>query len=232
MIGLSAGSSFLLTFYLGNTGASSCGLNVTFGSTVVLSTSNTAITTWTAYRQVVTAASSTQTLTFSAYNDPSYYDVSNVTIYPFAYPPPPPYAASLSPPVTNGLIGMYTADQWTGRAWLDISGSSNHLTIFSGTVTSTPSGINGRTYISGTVGTSLVWPSAILPQTYTLFHIAKYNNGARSRIFNGYNPGSNWLSGYWGGNNGVAYHNGWLTPTNDCCGYNWVLSTDQNSLYR
>ena len=97
-------------------------------------------------------------------------------------------------------------------------------------------GLGGRAYLSGTIASVLTWPTAILPPTYTLFHIAKYNNagvnGARKRIFTGGTPGTDWLSGFWGGSTGVAFHAGWLTSQTDCCGYNWVLSTDQNGLYR
>ena len=96
--------------------------------------------------------------------------------------------------------------------------------------------LGGRAYLSGANTSVLIWPLSILPPTYTLFHIAKYNNagvnGARKRIFTGNSAGSDWLSGFWEGITGVAYHEGWLTPGTDCCGYNWVLSTDQNGLYR
>ena len=94
-------------------------------------------------------------------------------------------------------------------------------------------GLGGRAYLSGANTSVLIWPLSILPSTYTLFHIAKYNviNGARMRIFD--SPDASWISGFYGGITGVAYHTGWLTPNNvDCCGYNWVLSTDQNGLYR
>ena len=96
-------------------------------------------------------------------------------------------------------------------------------------------GLGGRAYLSGASTSVLIWPLSILPPTYTLFHIAKYNviNGTRGRIFVGNSAGSNWLSGFWWGSSGVAYHEGWLTSQNtDCCGYNWVLSTDQNGIYR
>ena len=104
-----------------------------------------------------------------------------------------------------------------------------------GNVTVSPGGLYGRTYISGSTSTSIDWPLSILPPIYTLFHIAKYNNGVKGRIFTGSGTDLallNWLSGFCRGYAGVAYHNGWLTPTVDCCGYNWVLSTDQNGLYR
>ena len=139
--------------------------------------------------------------------------------------------APLSPPITSGLVGLYTAEQWNGIRWTDTSGSGNHIISFGGTITKSPSGINGRSFIYGNTGSWLIWPASILPSTYTLFHVAKYNNGVRQRIFNG-NSGNNWLSGFWGGNSGVAHHDGWLGDVVDCCGYNWVISTDQNGLYR
>ena len=138
----------------------------------------------------------------------------------------------LRPPVRNGLVGLCTAEQWNGIRWADTSGSGNHVTRFGGTITKSPSGINGRSYIYGNTGAWLIWPAAILPSTYTLFHVAKYNNGVTQRIFNG-NSGNNWLSGFWGGHAGVALHDGWLgDQTHDCCGFNWVISADQNALYR
>ena len=136
----------------------------------------------------------------------------------------------ITPPITNGLVGLYTADSWNGIRWTDLSGNGNHVTRVGGTITKSFSGFNDRDYIYGNTGAWLIWPAAILPSTYTLFHVAKYNNGARQRIFNGYY--GNWLSGFWGGRAGVAHHDGWLTPTDDLYGNNWVISSDQRGLYR
>ena len=148
-------------------------------------------------------------------------------------PPSPPPPLKQTPSVTDGLVGLYTGEQWTGTQWLDTSGNGNHLVTFGGTVTVKSVGLNSRTFISGTTSSALIWPVGILPPTYTLFHVAKYNSGTKGRIFNGYNADSNWLSGFWNGLTGVAFHEGWLTSSQiDCCGFNWVLSTDQNGLYR
>jgi hypothetical protein len=72
----------------------------------------------------------------------------------------------------------------------------------------------------------------VLPTLYTLFHVAKYVGPTRGRIFNGTN--SNWLSGFHSNKSGVAYHNTlWITQnTNNVHGDNWVISSDQGSLYR
>ena len=134
-------------------------------------------------------------------------------------------------PVTSGLVGLYTGESWTGTQWTDLSGSSNHVTTIGGTITINSATLGGRVFLSGSQSSTLLWPAAILPATYTMFHIAKYNGANKGRIFTGYS--SNWLSGFWSGRSGVAYHNGNLADILvDIHGSNWVLSTDQNNLYR
>lgn len=135
----------------------------------------------------------------------------------------------------DNLVGCYTAESWTGTQWSDISGSSNHATTVSGTplsnnVTSL-SGIGGLSYVYGGVNDRIVFPNTILPSTYTLFHITRYNGATRNRILSTSN--TNWLSGHWAGMSGVAFHNNWITQnSSNVHGCNWVLSTDQNSMYR
>lgn len=143
------------------------------------------------------------------------------------------YNLSYMPPIMWGMVGMYTGESWTGTRWTDISGNSNHVTSITGTVTNNYSstGLGGRDFISGVPATKLVWPVGILPTNYTIIHLCKYNGTNRGRILDGNDY--NWLSGFWGTYSGVAYHEGWLTPNSTSIhGENWVLSTDQNSLYR
>lgn len=134
----------------------------------------------------------------------------------------------------GGLVGFYTGDSWyaPGNMWIDLSGMNNHVTETRGTI-SNP-GLqhmsNSKKAISGNTSSGLRFPQPILPGTYTLFYIAKYDGGTRQRIFNGVNQ--NWLSGFWGGRSGVAYHNNWVSWQNDLHGNNWVLGTDQNNLFR
>jgi len=86
----------------------------------------------------------------------------------------------------------------------------------------------------GPTSASITWPTGIVPSTYSMFHLAKYqkpSQGNNRRILQGLT--TNWLSGFWSGYSGVAFHNGWLTQSvASAHGTNWVLSTDQNSLYR
>ena len=109
--------------------------------------------------------------------------------------------------------------------------SGNHVTSYSGTITVNAAGLGGRTYLSGDTSSSLTWPTSILPPTYTLFHIAKYSDTVnQERILHGLTV--DWLSGFHQGHVGVAYHNGWLTSQTGFSGTDWLLSTDQNGLYR
>ena len=89
-------------------------------------------------------------------------------------------------------------------------------------------------FLYGPTSASITWPTGILPSTYSMFHLAKYqkvSQGNNKRILQGLT--TNWLSGFWNGLSGVAYHNGWITQSaSSAHGTNWVLSTDQNSLYR
>ena len=150
------------------------------------------------------------------------------------------------PPVTSGLIGFYIPENYNNGVWVDTSGSVNSASTIRGTInksshTGNSFGANNTfTVLSGDLNAGLQFPSTILPATYTLFHVARYNlaigtgggDGAgRGRIFDGVS--SNWLSGFWNGGSGRAYHEGWITDTStDRHGNYWVISTDQNSRYR
>ena len=132
----------------------------------------------------------------------------------------------MSLPITNGLVGWYKGEAWNGTSWPDLSGNGNDCTVTKGTVRRT------FDYIYGGTGDGLQFPAAILPSTYTLFHVARYNGSSRGRIFDGVT--ANWLSGFWSSKTGVAFHDGWLTqesttsfPLNEI-----LISTDQKSLYR
>jgi hypothetical protein len=135
--------------------------------------------------------------------------------------------STFSPSQLSGLVGWYLAENRSGATWTDVSGSNNNATCTNVNGPTTTSG--GIEYVYGGTNAYVQFPTAILPSTYTLFHVAKYNGSTKYRIFQG---ASNWLSGFWGGASGVAYHGGWLTGQTDRHGSNWVISVDRNSLYR
>ena len=136
-------------------------------------------------------------------------------------------------PINYGLVGWYKGEAWNGTSWPDLSGNGNHCTDIKGTIN------KAGNYIYGATGDGIRFPSAILPSTYTLFHVARYNGANRGRIFDGVGTNYvNWLSGFHGGKTGVTYHGdsygGWLTQSSAT---NFpldqiLISTDQKSLYR
>jgi hypothetical protein len=85
---------------------------------------------------------------------------------------------------------------------------------------------------AGTTAQGVFLPA--LPSNYTLFHLARYQRGdLAGRIVSA--TGTNWLSGFWSGNQGVAWHGdagSWLMPSLSGTDYSWQLSADQTSLYK
>jgi hypothetical protein len=138
------------------------------------------------------------------------------------------------PPVTD-FVARYTGSSYqAGTGWLDISGNGNDVTTIGGTPRQVAAVIGNNsqgqfTVLQGDTAATLLWPANILPTTYTLFHVCRYN-GTERRILQG--DANNWLSGFWSGNAGVAFHEGWLSPQTDYFTTNWVLSTDMRSYYR
>jgi hypothetical protein len=142
------------------------------------------------------------------------------------------------PPVT-GYVGWYTGASFVANSqWSDLSGNSNHATTLKGSPSTqiqsagTAGNTKSITTVYGGSNDGILWPTSILPSTYTLFHVARQTSSSgRGRIFDG--ATGNWLSGFWGGATGCAYHEGWLTSSStDNHGLNWFVSSDQNSLYR
>jgi hypothetical protein len=151
-----------------------------------------------------------------------YYDDKNCTNNPF-----------------NGdnLVGLYEVDSFdaTNGKWNDKSGKENHATVVGGvTIEEAPiDETNVIKTLSGGITAGVVFPTAILPSVYTLITVARHTSEipkTKGRIFDGLNK--NWLSGFWGGQNSVAFHEGWITnnsgnPTDST----WVLSVDSNDSY-
>ena len=133
-----------------------------------------------------------------------------------------------------GVSAVYTGETLSNNGiWYDMLGSTNNATVV-GTVT-TQSNINGKKCILGGTSANITFPATILPSTYTLFHVTRYNGPNQARIITS-SDGANWLSGFHGSIAARTYHNNWITNTADPgfnpSGSNWILSTDQNSLYR
>jgi hypothetical protein len=130
------------------------------------------------------------------------------------------------------FFAWYTPQSWStgNNRWEDVSGNSRHTIATRGTITVGTS--LGITALIGNTAAGVQFPASVLPATYTLFHVARYTGGTRGRIFDGLS--GNWLSGFHGSKAGVAYHDDpWLTQsTSSLHGDNWVISSDQNRIYR
>lgn len=130
-------------------------------------------------------------------------------------------------PITNGLIGYYDASSFLNNVWYDLSSFNNNVTQLNGSFT-----LNNKTFISGSSTSTILFPTQILPSTYTLFHIAKYNGTSKGKILAGYNN-PNWYSGFANAKSGIAAHTTPITQTSlSAFENNWVFSTDTNITYR
>lgn len=99
---------------------------------------------------------------------------------------------SIPPPIKSGLVGWYTGHSFdtSTLTWRDISGSSNHASVTSGSSTvslvnqgnsSAATWLNGQPVVTGTPSSRLWWPLGVLPAVYTLFHVARWNGGSTGR---------------------------------------------------
>lgn len=172
---------------------------------------------------------SSSSSTSDPWSSPVEFDISLGNILLSTGGPVPDATASnvLSSNIT-GLIAAYEGSTFSGTTWTDDVGTYD-TSAYTGNPSISSTQLNGYNILEGTTSDGLQFPSGVLPSTYTLFHVTRYN-GTEQRIFDGVS--SNWLSGFWSGNAGVAYHDGWLTTQTDHHGTDWVISTDQNSLYR
>lgn len=154
-------------------------------------------------------------------------------------------SSALCAAVTDGLLAWYTAASFNpaSRQWMDLSGNGHHATasgpqgslyVVAGGDSSGLS--NGQPYLHGTASSRVDFPPGVLPAVYTLFHLAKYDGPSTGRIFTTSDvvAAPNHLSGFFDGHAGCAHHwpMGWVSPMENLHGHNWVLSTDQQWVYR
>jgi hypothetical protein len=143
--------------------------------------------------------------------------------------------STILPTDLSGLVGWYDVSSWNGSTqWSDKSGNGNNVVLSSSWGVSSQTG-NGSNKVFNALAflytDTATWPVGVLPSTYTLFHVARYKGDASNRILSASDV--NWLSGFWANRSDVAFHNGWITDTTGQLANNyWVLSTDQNDLYR
>ena len=141
--------------------------------------------------------------------------------------------------------GQYTVAAWynglrNGNTISDISGNGNDGVIIDSTgltqISASSSDINGQPYFWAQTTTKIEFPVTIHQTEHTIIYLAKYRPGAdKLRILQ--MTQENAFIGFWGGKNGVAYENGWITDQNNKFEQNgqpnnWMISSFQPSLYR
>lgn len=162
---------------------------------------------------------------------------------------------NMSSTVLSGLLGVGTASSLPGnisayaryqasdynpltKIWTDSSGNARNTSAsrISGnpTLVTTVENSNGSTLsfktVQGTTADAIRFDNPILGSGYTVFNVARYSGNSRGRILT--SDYTNWLSGFWNGSSGIAYHNGWLTNQTSVHQNDWVISTDYASNYR
>ena len=131
-----------------------------------------------------------------------------------------------------GLMAWYAADSWNGRVWKDKSGNDYNASEVRGSIYTD----KNKQYLYGGKEDGIAFPPGILPNTYTLFHVAGHISGSPfRRIFDG--TDKDWLSGFGGkiSRVGSALHGKWITNYNRPVAYSStdvLISTDQKNLYR
>jgi hypothetical protein len=134
---------------------------------------------------------------------------------------------------TKPVWARWHAVNWdaANSRWRDSSGNSRHSILTEGTIqvaTASGSGATApQTYLYGNTASRLKFPLN-MPTSFTLCTLAKYNGGARGRIFSC--AGDNVLHGHWSGLRGVAHWLGWLTPVSSIAGdvADWLVFCGKN----
>lgn len=141
--------------------------------------------------------------------------------------------------IPSGASWVYLSENLSSDAstWTDTSGNNRTLTI-NGTGKSKISApaANGSSKVNPALqmtetGSDFTLPNSALSNSdnWTFIHIARYGGSAQKRIFDGLS--ANWLSGFYNGNSGVAYQEGWINESN-IHGVDWVLSSNRHNHYR
>ena len=151
------------------------------------------------------------------------------------------YPVSNPPVITETPYMRFDAADFNDstNAWSDTSGNSRSIpgtavtSVSAGSIRGNPTkvtnsaGSNGssKTFpaVQGTTADGIVLGNGALTN-YTLCHVARYAGTNRNRIFAG--TAGNWLSGFWNGATGVAYHEGWITASTGTNDTNWKVQCD------
>lgn len=153
-------------------------------------------------------------------------------------------ACVLHPPITQGIVGYYSADTYnrTSFKWPDhsTSNAAEHFAWGSSYETATTQALQlnldaTSRYMAGLPSSVLLFPEPILPKEYTLFFIASYSGPKRGRVFNTLD--NTWFSGFHSAKSGVAYRRNcpvdWITPNDrDVHSTSFFMASDRNNAFR
>ncbi len=161
-----------------------------------------------------------------------------VVIIRYATDPLDAFPASVGTPAYRYIAENFQTLDSTRKQWIDASGNGRHSASVSGSpliqsITGNGSSTSIRTLSGGIAdGIRFASFSPTTTNAYTLFQVTRYSGTTRKRILDG--SSTNWLSGYWQGSVGVAWHGNWLTSSSNSGTnmLNWNLMTDQNQLFR
>jgi hypothetical protein len=136
----------------------------------------------------------------------------------------------------DGLVAWYDGPSYdeTSRTWKDKSEKGHDITEITGILKKSKNGEE----VQGDVDSVVAFPEKMLEdeEEYTFINVAKYNGGAKGRIFTTKDDsGENILFGFHSNKAGVYYGGanvGWITENRDRHGDEWTLSTIQPKLYR
>jgi large repetitive protein len=159
---------------------------------------------------------------------------SGVVVIRYATDPLNAFPASFGTPFARYVAGDYQSEDGARKTWVDSSGSDRHAITVAGSPTIEVGTGNGATgnivAVAGGTGDAVTFPDAVLPQKYTLFHVSRYAGENQGRIIVG--EKGDWYSGFDDGKVGVAKHNSVMKDNGGESHSNWLLSSDQNTVYR
>ncbi len=113
-----------------------------------------------------------------------------------------------------------------------LNDGTRNATLSGTTVTKTTASGNGATapitFISGTTGSIITFPTGSIPNSFTILSLTRYTGGTNTRRILQAST-NNWLHGHWGGNRGVAHYDGWKTPVSIAGNVNdWLCMIGKN----
>ena len=186
--------------------------------------------------RIVWPGSTYKFMTFisGVYNYPSVPTVSSVSWTPN------------SPRDMPGIIAWYDENSVSidNNKWYDRMSNRSPATLVNCTLnlSANTNGATGTFYaVTGGVSSSITWPADLFPSSadyapyggrYTIFHVTRYANSNKQRIYSTTGT-ENWYSGHYAGSTGKFRHGTALTvSTSYDYGTNWFATTDQLNIGR